>query len=112
MIFIPTFIFAVILLYLVEFKIKRPVYRLFLVVALIFAVVNVSIHFGSDINKSMDLNAYSRGLNRLMGKLYTLSKNKRYDQLEVYLKKLNEDLPLAIYNPTEFNDLVEYVEVK
>ncbi len=102
----------IIVIYLIEFKLKMPIYRMLIITGVIFLTINFSIDFGSNMNQAMTLNIYSRGLERLMEKLSILSENKKYEELDMYLNKLHEDLPLAIHDKTEFIDLVQYVQVK
>lgn len=112
MVIILIFLISLLIIYLVEFRIKKNIYRMLIVIGVIIFAINFSIHFGSNANQAMALNVYSRGLERLMGKLSILSQNKKYKELDIYLKKLHEDLPLAIHDRTEFLDLVEYVKDK
>lgn len=110
MISLIVFSFTLIVIYIVEYKINRPIIRAICSSLLLFITINVSIFLGTNLESNLQMSAYSRGFSILTKNLYKLSLNKEYDRLQVHLKFLSEQLPFAVNNISDFNSLINKMQ--
>lgn len=90
MIIILFCIVSLIVLFVIEFKIKKVGLRYGLISAFFLITVIVSFNLGADIKSTMEQTEYSRSFSILMSKLYQLSDSGQKELLHAQLAMIRK----------------------